>query len=405
MNIKMITYKLGDLCDLVNGYAFKSKDYVEESNTLICRMSNIRPGGYFDINYSRKFVPDNFKELYRDYILKDGDLIIAMTDLANDPKILGVPTIVNTEGYELLLNQRVGKLVIKSIDIVNPKYLSYILTHSSYKEYYKKFAAGGLQINISKKDILNILVPIPELEIQNKIVAIVDKLNILIDKRQSQITALDELTQSVFLEMFGEPIANPKKFELVNLGNLGDWKSGGTPSRANNKYYMGNIPWLSSGELNELFTYKSIEHITEEAINNSAVKLIEEDSLLLGMYDTAALKSTINRVKCTCNQAIAFAKIEEKKASTIYIYFYIQFAKDHLKRQQRGVRQKNLNLSMIKDLSVVLPPIDKQYEFEKKAIVLYEEKQSLIEALKQFGNLYNSILQRAFKGELFQEQS
>ena len=106
--------KLKEICDLQNGYAFKSSDYIDESNVLNCRMSNIRPNASFDIEYSPKYLPEEFAEKYREYLLNDGDLVIAMTDLANDPKILGVPTIVNTKGYQLLLNQRVGKLIIKN---------------------------------------------------------------------------------------------------------------------------------------------------------------------------------------------------------------------------------------------------------------------------------------------------
>lgn len=92
---------LKDICDLDNGYAFKSDDYVDISHTLNCRMSNIRPDGSFDIMYNAKYLPDEYAEKYKDYLLKDGDLIIAMTDMAGDPKILGVPTVVDTKGYNL----------------------------------------------------------------------------------------------------------------------------------------------------------------------------------------------------------------------------------------------------------------------------------------------------------------
>lgn len=86
--------ELNQLADLKNGYAFKSKDYVEHSNTLNIRMSNIRPGAQFDLTYNPRFLPDDYAVHHGSFLLEDGDLIIAMTDMANDPKILGVPTIV-----------------------------------------------------------------------------------------------------------------------------------------------------------------------------------------------------------------------------------------------------------------------------------------------------------------------
>ena len=69
MRVKEICLK--DICDLENGYAFKSEDYISESNTLNCRMSNIRPDGTFDILYHPKYLPDDFVEKYANYLLKD----------------------------------------------------------------------------------------------------------------------------------------------------------------------------------------------------------------------------------------------------------------------------------------------------------------------------------------------
>ena len=79
--------KLSSICDLQNGFAFKSSDYIEISNTLCCRMSNIRPNSSFDIAYNPKYLPDSFIDKYSDYLLKDGDLIIAMTDMANEASL------------------------------------------------------------------------------------------------------------------------------------------------------------------------------------------------------------------------------------------------------------------------------------------------------------------------------
>ncbi|WP_241428057.1 restriction endonuclease subunit S [Clostridium saccharobutylicum] len=149
----------------------------------------------------------------------------------------------------------------------------------------------------------------------------------------------------------------------AELGKVGEWKTGGTPSRSNNEYYNGNIPWLSSGELNNMYCFKSVEMITELAIKESSAKIIEKGSLLLGMYDTAALKSTINMIECSCNQAIAYSKLDEKLVNTIYVYYCIQIGKDFYKSQQRGVRQKNLNLSMIKGLEILMPDLKRQNQF------------------------------------------
>ena len=164
--------KLGDVCDLQNGFAFKSSDYVDNSNTLNIRMSNIRPNGKFDEFHNIKFLPDNYATKYAEYKLIEGDLIIAMTDMAGNPKILGMPTIVkNLDGRAFLLNQRVGKLHKFSDEIFVP-YLCHFL--STLKNFYKNKGAGGLQINISKKDILSAKIRLPPLAEQQRIVAKLD---------------------------------------------------------------------------------------------------------------------------------------------------------------------------------------------------------------------------------------
>ena len=198
--------RLGEVCDLQNGYAFKSSDYIESSNTLNIRMSNIRPGGSFDSEHNQIFLPDSYAKNYAAFLLKEGDLIIAMTDMAGDPKILGVPTLVsNQNGRNFLMNQRVGKLFGFSDDVRVP-YLRYYLTSPSIKQFYKSKGAGGLQINISKGDILSANIPLPTIAIQNRIVDQLDSLNEetqrLTTLYQHKLDALEALKQSLLHEAF-----------------------------------------------------------------------------------------------------------------------------------------------------------------------------------------------------------
>ena len=165
--------KLSRFCDLKNGYAFRSGDYVESSAVLNCRMSNIRPDGGFDAEYHPKFLPDEFWDRYKEYRLKDGDVIIAMTDMANDPKILGVPTIVKTNGKRFLLNQRVGKLTFYNTECINNVYLMFVLSQKHIRQQLVKNAGGSTQINVGKPAILGIEFFVPPMELQEQFAAFV----------------------------------------------------------------------------------------------------------------------------------------------------------------------------------------------------------------------------------------
>ena len=167
--------KLSEFCDLQNGYAFKSDDYLTNSTVLNCRMSNIRPDGGFDADYHPKYLPDMFWEKYKDYRLVDGDVIIAMTDMASDPKILGVPTIVRTNGKKFLLNQRVGKLTFFDNTTINNVYLMFVLSQKHIRQQLVKSAGGSTQINVGKPAVLGVEVFVPPMKLQEQFAAFVEQ--------------------------------------------------------------------------------------------------------------------------------------------------------------------------------------------------------------------------------------
>jgi type I restriction enzyme M protein len=195
---------LGDLCDLLNGYAFKSKDYIDSSNTLNVRMSNIRPNSGFDIDYNPRFLPDSYATEYARYQLQDGDIIIAMTDMASDPKILGVPTIVKADGRNFLLNQRVGKFTDIDESRLYKPYLKHILNNTIVREYYKSLGGGGLQVNIGKKDILTLKIPLPTLDKQIEIVNQIDSQYNEISDFQRRINETEMQIENDISKIWGE---------------------------------------------------------------------------------------------------------------------------------------------------------------------------------------------------------
>ncbi|MGB6220700.1 restriction endonuclease subunit S [Haloferula sp.] len=194
--------ELNQLADLKNGYAFKSTDYVAESNTLNIRMSNIRPGAQFDLEYNPRFLPDHFAETQKSFLLEDGDLIIAMTDMANDPKILGVPTIVrNPSGKKLLLNQRVGKLVPTESRRVNLEFLRFYLSRKPAQRYLVSCAKKGVQVNIGKKDILSVPIAFPKPDEQKTIVKCFNTLGDKVAAAENKVVALQDLFRTLLHEL------------------------------------------------------------------------------------------------------------------------------------------------------------------------------------------------------------
>ncbi|WP_443901187.1 restriction endonuclease subunit S [Odoribacter laneus] len=281
---------------------------------------------------------------------------------------------------------------------INPRYVYYFLKNNMHI-LQKGFRGAGLK-NISKSYLDQIEIPVISLEEQNRIVWVLDKTEKLICQRKQSIEALEALIKSVFLEMFGDPVLNPQEYPIISLSQLGKWQSGGTPLRSKEYYYDGNIPWYSSGELNDVHIFQSKENINSRAIRETSAKLVKAGSLLLGMYDTAALKSSITRVDASCNQAIAFSLLSENKCNSLYVYMAIQLGKRmHLSRR-RGVRQRNLNLNMIKGIKIPLPPVKDQNRYALIFEKTLDEIDKLKDSLNRLETLFQSLLQKAFRGEL-----
>jgi type I restriction enzyme, S subunit len=261
-------------------------------------------------------------------------------------------------------------------------------------------ATGASYPAVSDRIILESIIPLPSLPEQQRIAEILDRAGTLRAKRLASLAQLDELVQSIFIEMFGDPARNTKNIPVIYLSELGEWQSGGTPPRGREDYFEGSIPWFSSGELEEMFISKSKEHISEKTLSETSAKAVPKGALMLGMYDTAALKASIACVDCSCNQAIAFATLNQEIAETVFVYFAIVIGREHFRRLQRGVRQKNLNLSMVREISIPLPPLSLQKEFSLRVEAVNKLKTAHKASLEELDELFTSLQYRAFKGEL-----
>jgi type I restriction enzyme S subunit len=149
------------------------------------------------------------------------------------------------------------------------------------------------------------------------------------------------------------------RWPLRVLGDVSEVQSGGTPARSRPEFWNGDIAWYSSGELNEAHTSAPERMISKAGLENSNAKLFRQGSLLIGMYDTAALKMSLLGRDATFNQAIAGVAPNDK-IDLKFVFHAINALKTELLEQRRGVRQKNLSLGKIKAIQIPLPQLSEQ---------------------------------------------
>ena len=264
------------------------------------------------------------------------------------------------------------------------------------KSYFLSLAAGGAQPNISQQIIRETNIPIPPLAEQEKIVAELDCLSGIIEKKKQQLKELDALAESIFYTMFGDPITNEKGWEVKKLGEVCKTTSGGTPSKGHNEYYEGGtIPWLRSGEVNKMYIYDTELFITEVGLENSSAKWFPENTVVIAMYGATVGQVGILKNKMTTNQAIC-GIFPNNEFAPIYLYHFLLSKKAEYTEVASGGAQPNISQNIVRDTLVCCPPISVQQEFADKIEAIEIQKELIKESIKEAEELFNSRMDYYF---------
>ena len=260
----------------------------------------------------------------------------------------------------------------------NQRYVYYALICSLNKIIEK---GTGSTFKAVGKDVMNgHFIPIPSKVVQEQIASELDKLHELIELKRKQLNNLDALAQSLFYETFGDPIENPKDWKTSTIGAIASVQTGATPSREIGEYFTGDIPWIKTTEVQNCDIYETEEHISQSALENSNSKLFPPNTIIVAMYGQGKTRGQIARLKieaCT-NQACA-AILPCSKLNPLFLYAFLRSSYESLRDIAVGCNQKNLNLSLVKNYTIFLPPIQSQNDFAAK-IEAIEEQKRLIES-------------------------
>ena len=254
---------------------------------------------------------------------------------------------------------------------------------------------------LNNRTLETIKIPLPPLPQQQKIANILDAADALRQKDKALLAKYDELTQALFLDMFGDPVSNPKGWDKVKLEEISKISSGSTPSRENESYYDGEIPWVKTGEVNGKVIYNTSEHISEEALKNSSCKLYPIGSLIIAMYGQGKTRGQIGMlgIEATTNQACGVLS-PSNKMNFNFLFHLLQLNYEDLRSLGRGGNQPNLNSGLLKNYIIFNPPIKLQNQFAERVQVIEQQKAIAQKSLEKSEELFNSLLQKAFKGEL-----
>ena len=213
---------------------------------------------------------------------------------------------------------------------------------------------------------------------------------------------LDELIQSKFIEMFGNPVTNPKRWEKDKLSNKCNIITGNTPSRKVTNYYGNYIEWIKSDNISNSNVYlsKAKEYLSEEGAKVG--RIIEKNNIL--MTCIAGSKKCIGNVAIN-NRDVAFNQqingIEVLKNNVYFMFHQFLLSQDYIQSTINMSLKGILSKGQLSELEFIFPPIELQEEFAVFVEKVNDIKIVLNKSLEQLNDNFDSLMQKAFKGELF----
>ena len=289
--------------------------------------------------------------------LKEGDILFSIAGA------IGRVAIVTKEMLPANTNQALAIIRIVDEQIYLP-YVKLILTSPIVTNQLEKKKQGVAQLNLSLKDINEILMPLPSKKQQIELADLFKKVADVIYKRNAELLSLDNLIKARFVEMFGD-VKHEEKYKGIPLRELCITMSGGTPSTKNTEYYEGNIPWITTVSLgpNHIDGSTAKGYITQEAIKNSATKLIPAGNILFGTR-VGVGKSSINDVDiCTNQDIIAIIGIDENRFNRVFIKHVLDDYQPYYDSLKKGATILGITSDDLKDTLIPDAPIDVQAEF------------------------------------------
>lgn len=385
---KLVFKRLGDIATFINGYAFKPNDWVAAGLPII-RIQNLNDEKA-PFHYYNSVIDDK-------YLVTKGDILISWS---------GSIGVYEWQGNNAILNQHIFKVIFNKSKI-NKKYFKFIVRNSINRAL--QYLHGSTMKHFTKKNFDEILVPIPELDIQKKIANALEQIEFLIDKRKAQIAALSSLTQSVFYEMFGDPITNNNNFEYEKLVNISIKITDGTHHSP--PAVTEGIPYISAKHLKDgiLDFYRAPVYVSEEDHQQIYSRCNPQKGDVIYIKDgvTTGMAAINNyNFQFSMLSSLALIKCNEEVLNNTYLVHYLNnhLVKKRIINNMSGGAIKRLTIKKIKDIHVMLPPLEQQIKFSKIIKVLEDNRKRFRKSLKQLENNFNSLMQQAFKGQLFNKQ-
>ena len=378
--------KLGEVCDVVGGSTPKTNEESYWGGEHYWISPAELDGSKYIYSTSRTITDDGVRSAHLQ-MLPIGTVLLSSRAPIGKVAITKVP---------MYCNQGFKNLVCKN-EVIN-EYVYWFLAHST--DYLNSLGTGATFKEISKKVVEQVSIPVPPLPEQEKIVSELDCLSGIIEKKRQQLKELDALAQSIFYEMFGDPVTNEKGWEVVSLSSAVDEKcpiSYGIVQPMDD--IEDGVPIVRPVDLVETFVYnKGLKKTSRDISDSYRRTILRGDEILMCVRGTTGVVSLATEELSGCNTTRGIVPLFFTKMNRWFMFHLFKSVAmmNLIAEHTYGIALKQINIKDLRQLPIVTPPLPLQQTFASKIEAIEKQKELIKQSLGEVETLFNARMQEYF---------
>lgn len=389
--------KLGDVFSLQITGEWGSECDTNQAGTKILRTTNFTSNGTIDYsNIAVRKIAESKIEKKR---LKKGDIILEKSGGTEKTPVGRVVFCDKAIENDIYLCNNFTQAMRVNPAVAYPRYVFYFMwyLHYSGKTDLLQNKTTGIR-NLRVKSYLDEKIPLPSLDEQRRIAVVLDKISDLIALRRAQLDKLDLLVKSRFVEMFGDPACSTR-WPTKKLSQLGELNRGVSKHRPRNDPALlgGPYPLIQTGDVSNSGLYITEHSASYSELGLAQSRLWKVGTLCITIAANIAQTSILTFDSCFPDSVVGFVPGNETNA--IFIHYWFSFFQKILEEQAPQVAQKNINLKILSDLNVIVPPFDLQSKFAQFVSYVNIVRKDITCSYEKLQELQYSLQQNYFLGE------
>ena len=389
---------LSDVADVFNGKT-PSKSEQRTEGAPVLKIKDVSENGVFKGGFG-SFVDQEFRDRYRSKRVRLDDVLVL--NAAHNADYVGSKQY--RAAKETVGSVATGEwLIARSKEVaLDQGYLWYWFQSPETRFRIRRKVKG---IHLYPRDVAELIIPLPPLEEQKRIAAILDKADAIRKKRKQALDLLDDFLRATFLDMFGDPVTNPKGWDVYRLSDVSEVKIGPFGSLLHKEDYVdGGVPIVNPSHIvGDAIVPDPSLTVGKAKYDQLASYVLRAGDVVVGRRGEIGRCAVVGRAEdgMLCGTGSLYVR---PKGDCSALFLRTQISETNVKRvlddAALGVTMKNLNTQIMEKLQVILPPRKDQQLFEATIDKANGVKVRLVSYLADAEDLFSSLSQRAFRGEL-----